>query len=78
MSLRAKMQQEVMLLNMESELENRAKESYGKSLKDCDNKELYYVLLELTKNMAASPFSYNNFKWSVIYKSIKSLNCTLK
>ncbi|MCR5310576.1 MAG: glycogen/starch/alpha-glucan family phosphorylase [Lachnospiraceae bacterium] len=53
MSLRAKMQQEVMLLNMESELESRAKEAYGKTLKECDNRELYYVLLELTKNMAS-------------------------
>ncbi len=53
MSLRAEMQQEVMLLNMEHELESRASEAYGKSLKDCDNKELYYILLELTKNMAS-------------------------
>ncbi|MCR5278403.1 MAG: glycogen/starch/alpha-glucan family phosphorylase [Lachnospiraceae bacterium] len=47
------MQQEVMLLNMEKELESRAGEAYGKSIKDCDNKELYYILLELTKNMAS-------------------------
>ncbi len=53
MSLRAEMQQEVMLLNMEKELESRAGEAYGKSIKDCDNKELYYILLELTKNMAS-------------------------
>ena len=59
MSLRAEMQQEVMLLNMEKELESRAGEAYGKSLKDCDNRELYYILLELTKNMASfsSPIS---------------------
>ncbi len=53
MSLRAKMQQEVMLLNMENELKTRAKEAYNKDLKDCDNRELYYLLLELTKNMAS-------------------------
>ncbi|MCR4677608.1 MAG: glycogen/starch/alpha-glucan family phosphorylase [Lachnospiraceae bacterium] len=51
MSLRAEMQQEVMLMNMEAELEDRAKKAYKKSLKDCDNKELYYILLSLTKEM---------------------------
>lgn len=52
MSLRADMQKEVMLLNMESELETRAGESYGKTVKECDNRELYYILLKLTKEMA--------------------------
>ncbi|MBR6307567.1 MAG: glycogen/starch/alpha-glucan phosphorylase, partial [Lachnospiraceae bacterium] len=51
MSLRAEMQQEVMLMNMEAELEDRAQKAYKKSLKDCDNKELYYILLSLTKEM---------------------------
>ncbi len=51
MSLRAEMQQEVMLMNMESELEDRAKKAYGKTLKECDNKELYYILLAMTKEM---------------------------
>ncbi len=41
-----------MLMNMESELESRANASYGKSVKECDNKELYYILLSLTKEMA--------------------------
>ena len=40
-----------MLMNMEAELEDRAKKAYKKSLKDCDNKELYYILLSLTKEM---------------------------
>lgn len=53
MSLRAEMQQEVMLMNMESELESRTKEAYGKSLKECSNKELYYILMELTKEMTS-------------------------
>ncbi len=51
MSLRAKMQQEVMLMNMESELEDRVKKAYSKSIKECSNKELYYVLLTMTKEM---------------------------
>ena len=51
MSLRAEMQQEVMLLNMEAELEDRAKTAYNKTLEECDNKELYYILLMLTKEM---------------------------
>ena len=45
MSLRAEMQQEVMLMNMEAELEDRAKTAYKKSLKECSNQELYYILL---------------------------------
>ena len=51
MSLRAEMQQEVMLMNMETELEDRAKKAYNKSFKECSNKELYYILLALTKEM---------------------------
>ncbi len=42
-----------MLMNMESELESRTQEAYGKSLKECSNQELYYILLELTKQMAS-------------------------
>lgn len=53
MSLRAEMQQEVMLMNMEAELESRAEKAYKKTLKECDNKELYYILMELTKEMTA-------------------------
>ncbi len=41
-----------MLMNMESELESRAQKAYGRTLKDCSNKELYYILMELTKEMA--------------------------
>lgn len=51
MSLRADVQQEVMLMNMESELEDRAKKTYKKTLKECSNQELYYILLTLTKEM---------------------------
>ena len=40
-----------MLMNMESELEDRAKKAYKKSLKECSNQELYYILLTLTKEM---------------------------
>ena len=40
-----------MLMNMESELEDRAKKAYRKSLKECSNQELYYILLTLTKEM---------------------------
>ena len=51
MSLRAEMQQEVMLMNMESELEDRVQKAYSKSIKECSNKELYYALLTMTKEM---------------------------
>ena len=53
MSLRADMQKEVMLMNMEGELSGRANEKYGKTLKECSDKEMYYILMELTKEMAA-------------------------
>ena len=53
MSLRAEMQQEVMLMNMETELEDRASKAYGKSIKECSNKEMYYILLEMTKEMTS-------------------------
>ena len=51
MSLRADMQKEVMLMNMENELEDRAKHQYKKTFAECDNKEVYYILLSLTKEM---------------------------
>ena len=51
MSLRAEMQQEVMLMNMESELEDRVQKAYSKSIKECNNKELYYALLTMTREM---------------------------
>ncbi len=53
MSLRADMQKEVMLMNMENELNLRAQKSYGKTIKECSDKEMYYILMELTKEMAS-------------------------
>jgi len=53
MSLRAEMQQEVMLMNMENELSDRAKRLYNKSVDECSNQELYYILLEMTKEMSS-------------------------
>ncbi len=42
-----------MLMNMESELVDRAKRLYEKDIKDCTNQEIYYILLEMTKEMTA-------------------------
>ena len=53
MSLRADMQQEVMLMNLESELTSRVKKAYKKEIKDCSNEELYYCLLEMVKEMTS-------------------------
>ena len=53
MSLRADMQKEVMLMNMESELESRSKKAYNKTVRECTDKELYYILIELTKEMTS-------------------------
>ncbi len=42
-----------MLMNMDNELRERAMRLYGKSVKECSNKELYYILLEMTKEMTS-------------------------
>ncbi|MCQ2520374.1 MAG: glycogen/starch/alpha-glucan family phosphorylase [Lachnospiraceae bacterium] len=51
MSLRADMQNEVMLMNMETELETRAQKFYEKAFADCSDQEIYYILLGLTREM---------------------------
>ncbi|MDD6812494.1 MAG: glycogen/starch/alpha-glucan phosphorylase [Lachnospiraceae bacterium] len=38
-------------MNLEKELENQTKSGYGKSIAECNNQELYYSLLELSKKL---------------------------
>ncbi len=38
-------------MNMEVELSERVKKAYGKTISECTNQELYYVLLTMTKEM---------------------------
>ncbi|MCI9139905.1 MAG: glycogen/starch/alpha-glucan phosphorylase [Lachnospiraceae bacterium] len=56
MTLQLKMQKEVMTENIEGQLEEMTKKRYGKDVEKCSDKELYYSILELTKEwMNAEP-----------------------
>ncbi|MBR3770090.1 MAG: glycogen/starch/alpha-glucan phosphorylase [Lachnospiraceae bacterium] len=39
-------------MNMEQQLSTRAQEKFGKELKNCDDKEVYVIVLELVKELA--------------------------
>ena len=53
MSVQSEMiQKQLLEANMETELAKTAERLYGKSLKDCSEAELYYVLLSFTKDMS--------------------------
>ena len=41
----------VLVLNMEQQMEEVAKEMFGKSLEELSNQEAYYVLLTYTKRL---------------------------
>jgi len=51
MSLKAEMQREVILNSMDTALETRTKELFGKTIKDSTNEELYLTLLSFAKDM---------------------------
>ena len=51
MSLKAELQREVVLGNMEDALNAETKELFGKEIAQCTNEELYLTLLTFTKNM---------------------------
>lgn len=52
MSLQAEMiQKQLLEANMEEGLDYIANKVFGKSLKDCDNREIYYVILMFTKDL---------------------------
>ena len=53
MSVQSEMiQKQLLEANMETELAKTAERIYGKSLKDCSEQELYYVLLSFTKDLS--------------------------
>ncbi len=53
MSVQSEMiQKQLLEANMEAELAKAAERIYGKSLKDCSEQELYYVLLSFTKDLS--------------------------
>ena len=47
------MQRDILALNMEQQLSDLASDKYGKSLSDCLNKELYYIILDYCKRLLA-------------------------
>ena len=47
------MQRDILALNMEQKLSDLASDKYGKSLSDCSNKELYYIILDYCKRLLA-------------------------
>ena len=49
---KAQMQKDVILMNMEQQLSTRAQEKFGKELRNCDDKEVYVIVLELVKELA--------------------------
>ncbi|MEG1847205.1 MAG: glycogen/starch/alpha-glucan phosphorylase [Lachnospiraceae bacterium] len=51
MTLQLKMQREVMLMNLEQRLETLTQEKYNKTVSDCTDRELYYVILCLSKGL---------------------------
>ncbi len=53
MSVQSEMiQKQLLEANMETQLSTTAERLYGKSLKECSEQELYYVLLSFTKDMS--------------------------
>ncbi|MDD5940292.1 MAG: glycogen/starch/alpha-glucan family phosphorylase [Lachnospiraceae bacterium] len=51
MSIGTNMQRDVLTLNMEHELQQLAQTKYGKTLRGCNNHELYYVLLSYCERL---------------------------
>ena len=51
MSKHTNMQRDVLVLNLEEQLDQIAGELFGKTLKECTDRETYYVLLEMTTRL---------------------------
>ena len=51
MSQQSNMQKDVLVLNMEQQLEELAKEMFGKQLEELEDREVYFCLLEFTKRL---------------------------
>ncbi len=72
MSQHTNMQLDVIVNNLEEQIEKTASEKFGKSLKECSDKEVYFVLLEVTgRLMNASPIQAGEKK--VYYISMEFL-----
>ncbi|MCM1038461.1 MAG: glycogen/starch/alpha-glucan family phosphorylase [Ruminococcus sp.] len=53
MAQASNLKRDVLVMNLEKELEDQAKDTYGKSIAECSNEELYYSLLLLSKKLMA-------------------------
>ncbi len=53
MTQASNLKRDVLVMNLEKELEEQAKNAYGKSIAECSNEELYYSLLLLSKRLMA-------------------------
>ncbi|MDE7282480.1 MAG: glycogen/starch/alpha-glucan phosphorylase, partial [Lachnospiraceae bacterium] len=53
MTQASNLKRDVLVMNLEKELEEQAKNAYGKSVAECSNEELYYSLLLLSKRLMA-------------------------
>lgn len=51
MSTHTNMQRDILVLNLEEQIQERAQKKFGKSLKECSDKETYYVLLDITNEL---------------------------
>ncbi len=53
MTQASNIKRDILVMNIEKELEEQTRAGYGKSVAECDNRELYYSLLQLTKKLLA-------------------------
>ena len=66
------MQRDVLVMNLELQLEEKMQKQYGKSLKDGTKEEVYYAVLEATKDLA-SVMDENDGEKKVYYISAEFL-----
>ena len=53
MTQASNLKRDVLVMNLEKELEEQTQAGFGRSVAECDNRELYYSLLQLTKKLIA-------------------------
>ena len=51
MTQASNLKRDVLVLNLEKVLEEQTQKGYGKSIAQCTNEELYYSLLQLSKQL---------------------------
>ena len=66
------MQRDVLVLNLEEQIEGIATERYGKALKECTNREIYTILLEMSTRLI-DVAEANNGEKKIYYISMEFL-----